>query len=414
MLCLIRWEIEIMASVHKQEDKPFWYCAFTSKTPDGIVKRHFKSTKTSNRRQAEEICRSWDQAAKQAGNGRLTPEAARDVIARGVSDIFTAANAEDLPGASVRAWCEQWLEGKKIESAPDTVERYRSVLEDFYGHLGIKASKDIVLLRPLDVTRFRDHLAKTKSRSTANLSIKVLRAAFNEAVKAELIATNPARAVDKLKLPGESARRPFTVAELKSVLDEAKGTEFYGLVLFGIFTGQRLSDLKNLTWRQLDLQTNTVSFITAKTGRRLTLPLLKALRDYIATLKSTDNPDAPLFPQLAAADASTVSNAFYNEVLAGAGLVTARTKKKTGRGRHASRKVAPLTFHSIRHTFVSQLKSAGLSDTMTMQIVGHSSEDIHRQYAHLDVEDLRRAMEGNLPDVTADQPPQKESADAQK
>jgi integrase len=83
-----------------------------------------------------------------------------------------------------------------------------------------------------------------------------------------------------------------------------------------------------------------------------------------------------------------------------AGLAKARTKKNTGKSRHAARKVAPLTFHSIRHTFVSQLKSAGLTDTMTMQIVGHASADIHRQYVHLDVEDLRRAMEGKLPDVS--------------
>jgi len=389
-----------MASVHKQPGKPFWYCAFTTKTPDGVLQRHFKSTKTGTRRQAEEICRSWEQAARQASNGRLTPEAARDVIARGVSDIFTAANAEDLPGASIRGWCEQWLEGKKIESAPDTVERYRCALDSFFEFLGAKAEKDLTLLRPLDVTRFRDQLAKTKSRNTANLCIKVLRAAFNAAVKAELIGTNPAKAVDKLKLQGESARRPFTVAELKRVLDVAKGTEFYGLVLFGVFTGQRLSDLKNLTWRQLDLQTNTVSFITAKTGRRLTLPLLKPLQEYVTSLPSSDNPDAPLFPKLAAADPATVSNAFYDEVLVEAGLATPRTKKNTGKGRHAARKVAPLTFHSIRHTFVSQLKSAGLADTLTMQIVGHASEDIHRQYAHLDVEDLRRAMEGKLPDVT--------------
>ena len=398
-----------MASIHKQPGKPFWYCAFTSKTPDGVFKRHFKSTKTGNRKQAGEICRAWEQAARQASNGRLTPEAARDVIARGVSDIFTAANAEDLPGASVRAWCEQWLEGKKIESAPDTVERYRSVLAGFYDHLDSKADKDLTLLRPLDVTRFRDQLAKTKSRNTANLSIKVLRAAFNAAVKAELIGTNPAKAVDKLKLQGESARRPFTTAELKRVLDAANGTEFYGLVLFGIYTGQRLSDLKNLTWRQLDTQANTVSFITAKTGRRLTLPLLKPLQECIATLTAGDNPDAPLFPKLAAADPATVSNAFYDNVLVEAGLAMKREKKRpvdkdgkkiAGKGRHAARKVAPLTFHSIRHTFVSQLKAAGLADTMTMQIVGHASEDIHRQYAHLDVEDLRRAMEGHLPDVT--------------
>ena len=35
-----------------------------------------------------------------------------------------------------------------------------------------------------------------------------------------------------------------------------------------------------------------------------------------------------------------------------------------------------------------------------MAIVGHSTQTIHHQYAHLEVQDLRRAMESALPDVT--------------
>jgi len=299
----------------------------------------------------------------------------------------------------VRGWCEQWLEGKKIESSQDTVERYRNVLDNFYEYIGPKAEKDLMLLRPLDVQRFRDEQAKTKSRNTANLSIKVLRAAFNAAMKAELIGTNPAKAVDKLKLQGENARRPFTDAELKHVLDACRGTELEGLTLFGAFTGQRLSDVKNLTWRQVDLQKNEVSFVTSKTGRRLTLPLLKPLQEYIATLPSSDNPDAPLFPTLGVSDPATVSNAFY-DVLVDVGLAKARTHRNTGKGRHAARRVAPLSFHSLRHYFVSKLKAGGLSDTVSMAIVGHSTQTIHHQYAHLEVQDLRRAMEAALPDVT--------------
>jgi integrase len=387
-----------MASVHRQKGKPFWYCSFNTRKPDGSLARHFKSTKTANKKQAEEICRAWEQAARQASNGRLTPEAARDVIAAGVADIYAIASGEDLPGASVRTWCDQWVEAKKIESSPVTVERYRNVLDNFYKHIGAKADKDVTLLRPMDVQRFRDHEAKTKSRNTANVSVKVLRAAFNAALKAELIGTNPAKLVDKLKEQGESLRRPFTDAELGRVLDGCKGTELEGLTLFGAFTGQRLSDVKGLTWRQVDLQKGEVSFITSKTGRRLTLPLLKPVQDYLLTLKAGDNPDAPLFPTMAAADASTASNAFY-DVLVDVGLATARTKKNTGKGRHAARAVAALTYHSLRHYFVSKLKSGGLSDTVSMAIVGHSTQTIHHQYAHLEVGDLRKAMEAALPDV---------------
>jgi len=49
---------------------------------------------------------------------------------------------------------------------------------------------------------------------------------------------------------------------------------------------------------------------------------------------------------------------------------------------------------------VTMLKAAGVSDFMAMQIVGHESSAVSRQYSHLSVDDLRRSM-AKLPDVSA-------------
>ena len=240
-----------MASIHKQPGKPHWFCSYSTGT--GVDrKRHFKSTKTADKKAALEICRAWEQTAKIGGAGKLTPETAREIVARGVADIFTAINSETMPSASVRTWCRQWLDAKQIEAEPATTVRYGYALDHFLTFLGTKAERDIATIRPADVARFRDEQARL-SRATANLGVKVLRACFNAAFKRGLLTSNPAGVVDILKQRGESKRRGFTLDELRRVLDKVRGSDWYGATLCSVYTGARLSDTARLTWRAVDL-----------------------------------------------------------------------------------------------------------------------------------------------------------------
>ena len=53
------------------------------------------------------------------------------IIAQGVSDVFTAANVESLPSASIASWCETWLHAKSIEAEQSTHARYKRIVERF-------------------------------------------------------------------------------------------------------------------------------------------------------------------------------------------------------------------------------------------------------------------------------------------
>ena len=342
-----------MPSIHRQPGRPFYFCAFT--TGDGS--RVFRSTKTANKKQALEICRAWSQAAGHARNGHLTPEKAREVIAAGVADVFTAANREAMPSATVRGWCERWLAGKEIETEAATRTRYARVIECFLAFLGKAAERDIATLRADAIASFRDAEAKARARATANLSLKILRMALGSAVRHGMLTANPAEKVDALKSRGAGRRRNFTVAEIRRVLDACgDNAEWRGLVLFGLYTGQRLGDLARLTWRAVNLETREVAFVARKTGRRILLPLLPALADYLVTLPAGDNPDAPLFPRSAAANRTgTLSNRF-REILVSAGLAEPRTHAATGKRRDSARESAELSFHSLRHSAVTFLE----------------------------------------------------------
>src|SRR5260370_20523503 len=98
------------------------------------------------------------------------------------------------------------------------------------------------------MTGFCDREGRELSRATANLSLKVLRVCFGEAVRQGLLAVNPAVRVPVLKSREKSARRAFTLSEIKRILRACGAdSEWRGLILFGLYLAQRLGDLAKLT-----------------------------------------------------------------------------------------------------------------------------------------------------------------------
>src|SRR5437762_4722594 len=278
-------------------------------------------------------------AALKGRNGLLNEDSARAIIARGVSDVLLAASTESLPSASVKSWCESWLRAKAVETEKSTEARYKRVIERFSEFLGdAKTKRDISTLQASEVARFRNREAKELSRSTANIGVKVLRVCFGEAVRQRLLTVNPAVRVKPLKPSGEAKRRAFTLTEIKRILKACgDNVEWRGLILFGLYLGQRLGDLAKLTWRAVDLDAGEIAFTARKTGRRIVLPLVQPLIDYLASLPVSDNPNAYIFPCAASATRTgTLSNQF-REILVDAGLVEPRGHEATGKGRSQAR-----------------------------------------------------------------------------
>jgi integrase len=241
------------------------------------------------------------------------------------------------------------------------------------------------------------------------VAVKCLRACLGAATKQGLLTSNPAALVDKLKMRGESARRAFTVAEVQRILGAAGDSEWRGMILAGIYTGARLGDIARLTWRNVNLESAEVTFTATKTGKRMVLPMARPLADYFERLPSSDDLDAFVFKKAAEAAkrVGTLSNWFY-DLMVNAGLAKARQKRRPldkdgkkieGKGRNAARPVGELSFHSLRHSAVTFLKAAGVSDALAQAIAGHESAAVSRIYTHLDTETLRSAVD-KLPDVT--------------
>jgi len=225
--------------------------------PDG--RRTQRSTGATDRRKAQRIANEFEDAANEAASGRFIESRAR----RAIADIYALANVDTLSSSTVADFMDSWLRRKELEAGEKTHAKYASVVDQFKDHIGGKASRDISNVTAADITKFRDTLAGRVTAGTVNVAVKILRSAFAQARRDGLVDVNEAERVTLLKRRDRFERRPFTIDELKRILEVADD-EWRGMILFGLYTGQRLGDIATLTWQNLDLQRAELRLVTTK------------------------------------------------------------------------------------------------------------------------------------------------------
>ena len=75
-----------------------------------------------------------------------------------------------------------------------------------------------------------------------------------------------------------------------------------------------------------------------------------------------------------------------------------RAPRASRDGEGAGRTTASLSFHSLRHTFISALANAGVASDLRQRLSGHSDDKTHQGYTHHD-DAIMRAAIGSLPAV---------------
>lgn len=266
--------------------------------------------------------------------------------------------------------------------------------------LGDKALDEV---RQADVEAWRlKRLKDGKAASTINRQISALKAALQRAVEWDLLPDNPLKRLKPLKIDKRGVVRYLSTAERTRLLaaltarDDKMRTERengnawrrkrgykllpdigeYGdaltpMVLVSINTGLRRGELQNLAWGDIDLKAKrlTVRGAGAKSKQTRHIPLnataLAALKAHKG--KVTPLPTVPVFGR------HEVKKAF-------AGILNAA-------------KIENFRWHDLRHSFASDLVSAGVPLNTVRELMGHASLDMTLIYAHLAPDNLRAAVD---------------------
>jgi integrase len=376
-----------MSTVWRHPESQYWTACFR----DANGKQRRISTKETDRKKALDLAQEFEKSARTQRTIRQTQK----VLIRLHEEIA----GESIPQKSLRAYAQEWLAAKKPEISPRTYGEYSGGLSQFQSYLGSRVDAPIADLTKPELLAYRSHLAASVSTTTVNNRLALLRMLFKSARRDGMSPDNPAEFIGPVRASAKSNnKRPFTISELRAILAVADA-EWRSLILFGLYSGQRLGDLVSLTWHNIDLERDEVRLVTSKTSRTMIIPMAPPLRSHIESLPAGDNPQAPLHPRSFAiysrtGNASILSGAF-SDLLVHAGLrakLAPRSHRSRGIGHSRRRRINELSFHSLRRTATTLLHEAGVPSTVAQALIGHDSEEVHSDYITIGREALRNAV----------------------
>lgn len=176
-------------------------------------------------------------------------------------------------------------------------------------------------------------------------------------------------------------RNALSLQELDTLLQHAEG-DIYDLLTLLAFSGQRLGDVANLRWDAIDLTKGVITLIPRKTartsGKEVCIPLLPPARDVLE--KRMRFPDQvyvmPDIKLLYDQDAGSTLTKQIGKVFDAAGFE--RQQVRNGR------KATVYGAHSLRHTFTTIARGAGLPDAFIKDITGHVTDGMVDHYSHFE------------------------------
>ena len=224
---------------------------------------------------------------------------------------------------------------------------------------------------------FRD-----KSPNAYNKRITLFRSVWSILGPQAGCESNPWAECRKRRLDTRS-RRTLTGEELAAVVAAAE-PELRTLIGIGLFTGLRLGDAATLDWRAVDESAGIVRVSPAKTRRTgrstVEIPLIPELVAVLANAETAGRRDGPVMPRVCECyrrrpvELSRAIKALFE-----------RCGIQTDSDADGGEKRRPLvSFHSLRHTFVSLAANAGVPLNIVQAVVGHTNMRMTEYYAHAD------------------------------
>lgn len=284
-------------------------------------------------------------------------------------------------------------------------------------------------LKALDVLRYRNQVRTDGAANrTANLFVDGLRAMLTWAVNCGMVDRNPIGRFPRLPEGAghqRCVRRALSDEEIARFLRAAEeddrnaaelreregpgsrrkrspGPRVPQAPLWKAFleTGARWSELTRTRWRDLDVEDRVLLLRaeTTKSRRKRVVPvgpglhqvLLDLLPVQAAARRKAPAPEDSIF--------LTPEGAIWGRPTSNAMRIFNRTLVRAGIER-VDVDGRKLDIHALRHTFGSRLARRGVGLVQVQRLLGHSDPKLTAQvYTHLDVEDLRRAVDGVFAD----------------
>lgn len=318
-------------------------------------------------------------------------ELARSIEAKYRDDLIRKKELGLLKAPLINeVWESLYEEAKRTIKHPSHPEkRWRCHVEPYFSGCRMDT------ITPRDVQKFIVSLSKkqvlknnlnkkagTKPMATATLvsCVKLLGRLFNHAIEVGMYdGDNPVR---KVKLPrfNNQVTNALTDDELVSFLKTLSEWPNRMVALafeLCLITGKRTGEVFQLTWDNIDLETNQIRFQVKSQihGEHQWFPITNRIKDILIEAKAEKKYETPLVFHT-----STGKRIHYR-------ALWYRIKKAA----KLRKEIRP---HDLRHTFASRLACSGEVDIYTIQkLLGHKTIGMTQRYAHLMDKVLKKSLD---------------------
>ncbi|TVQ96313.1 MAG: site-specific integrase [Desulfovibrionales bacterium] len=351
--------------------------------------------------------------AKGAGPTTKAEErrAERDRVAREKAEVAAAAEAARLEAEKAKRenvtvtefWNAHYFPQCKRDKAEKTARNegqlFKNWIQPILGGIplrNVKAAdverlKNSVLDAP-PLVKSKDIPAeavaqrpKGRSPRTCEYVLAVTRQLFNQAANLGIYdGKNPVSSVKKPKVANER-KRFLTHTEAEELLAVVKdhSEQLHDICLLSLRAGLRAGEIFNLQWADVDFARGTLLVRDPKLRPDRTAYMTSEVRDMLKRQPRIGSAGGELvFKDTNGNQLQEISHTF-DRVVTSLGLNDGITDR-----RHK------LVFHSLRHSFASQLVEGGVHLHVVRELLGHSTLKMTERYSHVGTGQARRAVQG--------------------
>ena len=361
----------------------YWQCKIVV---DG--KPHYKATGTASKVEAKKILDDFVRPFL-AGSDVERLEAVETRIR--MKETEAAEAEDDYSNVRLDMIVERYYATANAKAVSDnTMENYEKFLGKFTGWLNDNepSAKKVKDVDKRIVEKYLEYLKPIVSAGYFNCSLALFRKIWKEfgrLSRHRCFADNP---WDGYRYKGAdlSVKRPLTADEVQRVFAAIDDPDTRTLFKIGLYTGLRLGDCCTLKWKDVDFERRAIRLVPMKTkryGRSVTIPMHPALYADLDARRRFALPDGSSDGYVCPELANRYKNRHFDKITAAfkaAGISTSENGRSV------------VSFHSLRHTFVSMSVSSGIPLDVVRQITGHSSLKMAEHYSHATTEALAKAV----------------------